>query len=106
MAERKIWLALAAVFAAGGVVQLPWAPSRFGGVFFLTLAAGCAGEWLMLRLRERHRVCRVLSVVGRVLFGLFVVSFVAVQGVILHGMRRRSGSRRRGLPAGAGRAGV
>ena len=87
MSERKIWLALAAVFAAGGVVQLPWAPSRFGGVFFLTLAAGCAGEWLMLRLQERYRVCRVLSVVGRVLFGLFVVSFVAVQGIILHGMR-------------------
>ena len=35
MSERKIWLALAAVFAAGGVVQLPWAPSRFGGVFSL-----------------------------------------------------------------------
>ena len=87
MSERKIWLALAAVFAAGGVVQLPWAPSRFGGVFFLALAAGCAGEWLMLRLRERHRVCRVLSVVGRVLFGLFVVSFVAVQGIILQGLR-------------------
>ena len=87
MTERKIWLALAAVFAAGGVIQLPWAPSRFGGVFFLALAVGCAGEWLMLRLRDRYKVCRVLSVVGRVLFGLFLVSFIAIQGIILHGMR-------------------
>ena len=87
MTERKIWLALAAAFAVGGVIQLPWAPSRFGGVFFLALAAGCAGEWLMLRLRDRYKVCRVLSVVGRVLFGLFLVSFIAIQGIILHGMR-------------------
>ena len=78
MTERKIWLALAAAFAAGGVIQLPWAPSRFGGVFFLALAVGCAGEWLMLRLRDRYKVCRVLSVVGRVLFGLFLVSFIAI----------------------------
>ena len=28
MIERKIWLTLAAVFAVGGVIQLPWAPSR------------------------------------------------------------------------------
>lgn len=87
MIERRIWLALAAVFAVGGVIQLPWAPSRFGGVFFLVLAVGCAGEWLMLRLRDRYKVCRVLSVVGRVLFGLFLVSFIAIQGIILHGMR-------------------
>ena len=87
MTERKIWLALAAAFAAGGVIQLPWAPSRFGGVFFLALAVGCAGEWLMLRLRDKHKAFRMLSVVGRVLFGLFLVSFIAIQGIILHGMR-------------------
>ena len=44
MIERRIWLALAAVLAVGGVIQLPWAPSRFGGIFFLALAIGCAGE--------------------------------------------------------------
>ena len=87
MIERRIWLALAAVLAAGGVVHLPWAPSRFGGVFFLALAVGCAGEWLMLRLRAKHKAFRVLSVVGRVLFGLFLVSFVAIQGMIMHGMQ-------------------
>lgn len=87
MIERRIWLALAAVCAAGGVIQLPWAPSRFGGVFLLALAVGCAGEWLMLRLRDRHKAFRVLSVVGRVLFGLFLVSFIAIQGVIMQGMQ-------------------
>lgn len=88
MTERKFWLALAAVFVVGGVIQLPWAPSRFGAAFFLALAVGCAGMWLMLHGREKYRACRVLAVVGRVLFALFVVSFVAIQVfVIQSGMR-------------------
>ena len=87
MIERRIWLAVAAVLGAGGVIQLPWAPSRFGGIFFLALAIGCAGEWLMLRLRDKHRAFRVLAVVGRVLFGLFLVSFIAIQGIIMQGMQ-------------------
>lgn len=88
MTERKFWLALVAVFAAGGVIQLPWAPSRFGAAFFLVLAAGCAGMWLVLRLRDRFRFCRVLAVVGRTLFALFVLSFAAIQiFVIQAGMR-------------------
>lgn len=88
MTERKFWLALAAVFAMGGVVQLPWPPSRFGAAFFLALAAGCAGLWLMLRLREKYCACRVLAVIGRVVFALLVVSFAAIQlFVIQAGMR-------------------
>ena len=88
MTERKFWLALAALFAVGGIIQLPWAPSRFGAAFFLTLAVGCAGMWLVLRLRDQHRACRVLAVVGRILFALFVVSFALIQiFVIQAGMR-------------------
>lgn len=79
MTERKFWLALAAIFAVGGVVQLPWTPSRFGGVFLLALAVGCAGMGLVLRLRDQFRACRVLAILGRVLFTLFVVSFAAIQ---------------------------
>lgn len=88
MTERKFWLALAALFAVGGVVQLPWPPSRFGAAFFLAIAVGCAGLWLVLRLREKYRVCRVLAAAGRVLFALLVVSFAAIQiFVIQAGMR-------------------
>lgn len=88
MSERKFWIVLAAVFAAGGVIQLPWAPSRFGAAFFLALAVGCAGMWLMLCGQEKYCVCRVLLTVGRVLFALFVISFAAIQlFVIQSGMR-------------------
>ncbi len=49
------------------------------------------GEWLMLCGREKHKACRVLSRVGRVLFALFVLSFAAVQmfviGVHIRGKR-------------------
>lgn len=85
--DLPFWKWLSLICAALGVVQLPFAPTRFGGVFFLALAAGCGGEWLMLRRRERHPAYRVLSVLGRVLFGLFLVSFVFIQGIILSGMR-------------------
>lgn len=91
MIERRFWLALAALFAVGGVVQLPWAPSRFGAVFFLALAVGCAGMWLVLHGQEKYGFCRVLAVLGRVLFALFVVSFAAIQlFVIQAGMRTQA----------------
>ncbi len=93
MRERKIWIGMAVIFAILGVIQLPWAPSRFGGLFFLVLATGCAGEWFVLRKREKCKVCAVLSVAGRVLFGLFVASFVAVQGIILSGMKTDDGAK-------------
>lgn len=87
MKERRFWLTLAAISGALGLVQLPFQPARFGGVFFLAIAVGCVGEWLTLQNREKHRICRVLSVVGRVLFGLFVASFVFIQlGIIGQGM--------------------
>lgn len=87
MKERRFWLVLAALSAALGLAQLPFQPARFGGVFFLVLAIGCAGEWLMLKNRDNYKACRVLANIGRVLFGLFVVSFAYIQlGVISQGM--------------------
>ena len=79
MKEKRVWIGLAVLFAVIGVPQLFWKPSRFGGIFLLALAIGCMGEWLMLRGREKHKACRILSRVGRVLFALFVLSFAAVQ---------------------------
>ena len=91
MIERRFWLALAALFAVGGVVQLPWAPSRFGAVFFLALAVGCAGMWLVLHGQEKYGGCRVLGVLGRGRFALVVVSFAAIQlFVIQAGMRTQA----------------
>ena len=68
MKEKRVWIGLAVLFAVIGVPQLFWKPSRFGGIFLLALAIGCMGEWLMLCGREKHKACRILSRVGRVLF--------------------------------------
>lgn len=92
MTERKFWLVLAALFAVGGVVQLPWAPSRFGAVFFVALAAGCVGMWLLLCGQDTFVACRVLAMLGRVLFGLFVVSFVAIQIFVIQAGMRQDGA--------------
>ena len=73
MKEKRVWIGLAVLFAVIGVPQLFWKPSRFGGIFLLALAIGCTGEWLMLCGREKHKACRLLSRVGRVLFALFVL---------------------------------
>ena len=61
MKNAKGWIGLAVLFAVIGAPQLFWKPSRFGGIFLIALAAGCTGEWLMVRGREKYRVCRVLA---------------------------------------------
>ena len=83
MKNAKGWIGLAVLFAVCGAPQLFWKPSRFGGIFLIALAAGCTGEWLMVRGREKYRVCRVLARVGQVLFSLFVLSFALVQICII-----------------------
>ena len=89
MIERKFWLALAAVCAAGGVIQLPWAPSRFGASILPCAGCGLRGRmWLCCAGATGTRACRVLAVAGRALFMLFVLSFAAIQlFVIQAGMR-------------------
>ena len=56
MKNAKGWIGLAVLFAVIGAPQLFWKPSRFGGIFLIALAAGCTGEWLMVRGREKYRV--------------------------------------------------
>ena len=65
MKNAKGWIGLAVLCAVCGAPQLFWKPSRFGGIFLIALAAGCTGEWLMVRGREKYRVCRVLARVGQ-----------------------------------------
>ena len=83
MKKYRVWIGLAVLCAVCGAPQLFWKPSRFGGIFLIALAVGCAGEWLMLRGREKYRACRVLSRAGQILFGLFVLTFALVQICII-----------------------
>lgn len=83
MRERHFWLDLAFISLVLSLLQLPFTPSRFGGVFFFALTIGCVGEWAMLGYCDKSKVCAVVSVVGRVLFGLFVLSFAFIQLFII-----------------------
>lgn len=87
MTERRFWVVLALIFAVLGVIQLPFTPARFGGIFFLALCIGCTGQALALHYRAKYRVCAALVTTGRVLFSLFVLSFLLIQaGIIQRGM--------------------
>ncbi len=83
MKERKSWPVLAAIFLTAAVLQLPYRPSRFGGIFFLLLCVGCLAEWLLIKNAEKDKVYMMLSVLGRVLFAVFVLTFTLVQVFII-----------------------
>lgn len=84
-AEYKIWRTLAVLFAVSALACLVWPPTRFGTIFFGALAIGCAGEAAAVRLSSAFKTARQIAMLGRVLFTLFLVSFLAIQGVILSG---------------------
>ncbi len=79
MKEERFWLTLAEVCGALAVVQLPFTPSRFGGLFFVLLGVGCAGEWALMHYGAEQKQCVMIAIVGRILFGIFVISFAFVQ---------------------------
>lgn len=83
MNNRKFWLFLTIVSTFCALVQLPFPPTRFGGIFALILAAGCGGEWLMLTYQELHPVCATLAVAGKILFSIFLISFAFIQIFII-----------------------
>lgn len=87
MKAWKFWAGLAACCGIASAPMLSWAPARFGGIFFGTLAICCAGQALVLRNAKHSAICRFLSRLGHLLFILFVLSFLVVQGVIVHGMQ-------------------
>lgn len=86
MKEQKLWKWFSILCVAVAVLLLPWPPSRFGGVFFGTLAVGSGGEYLMLKYRKKYKICNFLAILGRMLFILFLGSLIAVQGMIFSGM--------------------
>ncbi len=83
--EIKLWALLAILFAGLGGACLTWAPIRFGAAFLGALAVGCAGEACMVSFSGKYPACRNIARLGRVLFGLFLVSFAAIQGLIVSG---------------------
>ena len=83
--STKFWLILAAVLIGAGLFFLPFSPIRFGGYFLVALGACCAGEGWMTWLAPKKRAARMLSRVGLVLFALFCLSFVGIQGLIVSG---------------------
>lgn len=85
--EVRFWALLACLFAVPGGACLTWAPIRFGAVFLGALAVGCAGEAIAAARVEKSALCRRVARLGRALFGLFLASFLAIQGLILAGER-------------------
>ncbi len=83
MREQKFWLALSGACAVLGVLQLPFAPSRFGGIFFILLCACCALESLLIRYSGSYKICGTLALAGRVSFVTFLVSFALIQVFII-----------------------
>lgn len=86
MTETRLWMRLAIVCCILGIPQLLWAPARVGGVFFSMLAICSAGEWFFVKNKRKNRFCAIVAMLGRILFGLFIASFICIQGIILMGM--------------------
>ena len=85
--EVKFWAILACLFAIPGAACLSWSPIRFGTAFLGALAIGCAGEALMVAYTEKYPLCRFFARCGRILFTVFLISFIYIQGLILSGER-------------------
>ncbi len=85
--EFQIWRVLAVLFAVPALPCLLWPPGRFGAFFFGVLAVGCAGEAFAVYRSGSCRAARRVAMLGRVLFGLFLASFLAIQLIIFSGMQ-------------------
>lgn len=83
--ETRLWGILALVFGGLAGACLTWEPLLFGAVFLGALAFGCGGLALAVHLAAKYRAAQRLAVLGRVLFGLFLLSFVLIQALILGG---------------------
>lgn len=83
--EVALWGGLALLLAGLGGACLTWKPIWFGAVFLGALALGCGGLALAVGLSRTSRTARRIARLGRGLFGLFLASFVLIQGMILGG---------------------
>lgn len=85
--EWKCYATLSMLSVLLALGCLVWEPLHFGTVFFGILAVGCGGEAYTLRKADRCPICKWVSTLGRVLFLLFLASFVCIEGMIWAGAR-------------------
>ena len=81
MKEKRVWIGLRCCLLLSACRSC--SGSRRGSAVFPAGACiGCMGNADAARTRK-HKACRILSRVGRVLFALFVLSFAAVQVFVI-----------------------
>lgn len=81
----NFWLILAALFIVSSIFFLPFSTVRFGGLFLGTLGTCCLAQGVLTAKSSKHHFAHVFSRIGRILFVLFCVSFVCIQGMIIQG---------------------
>ncbi len=86
MSELKWWSGIAYASLALGIPMLFWEPGRIGGVFLLLLTCCCLAERHFVVRSASSRTAKWIARVGRLLFAVFLLSFVLVQGMIWQGM--------------------
>lgn len=91
MRGRSIWVWLSVLLGVAALLCLPWPPTRFGTLFFGAIAIGCACEAFFVKNSRQKRAYRLIALVGRVLFSLFLISFFLIQGVIQQGLQPDDG---------------
>lgn len=85
--EVRFWTVLAIIFAVLAVACLSWRAIYFGAVFFGALAIGCTGQRFAVSMQDKHKAFKITAICGRVIFALFLVSFVFIQWLIISGER-------------------
>ena len=83
--EIKFWFILSCVFLLLAFGCLFWEPIRFGSLFFGALFIGCAGEALVIKLQNKHKIFKITAIIGRIIFILFLISFISIQYIIISG---------------------
>lgn len=83
--ELKFWTIIAVISALIAFGCMFWQPIRFGIIFFGALAIGCIGEITAIKLQHKHRIFKGIAITGRVIFALFIFSFIIIEGIIISG---------------------
>lgn len=81
----RVWAALTVLLLAAAAACGTWGPTRFGLYFFGGLALGTAIVAAASALAERSRAARIIALLGKAAFAVFLVSLVCIEGVILAG---------------------